>query len=242
MNLLVMSDIHGNQSALLSVLDKVNTEYKIDACILLGDIIDYGMHSNEVIDILKQLSYPVLCNIRGNHEDAVVNEEYKRFSSERGRQCSKFTRSILTQNSWNYISQQMSDKGLFEFECAGKKCLAVHGSMEDEFWISLKPEEELTAYQKFDYVFSGHSHIPHYIEKYYSINNKNTRNKKKVIFINPGSVGQPRNLNPMAQYAVLDMKTEKVILDKAAYDILEEQSAYKGQVDEFYKNRLEMGI
>ncbi len=46
----------------------------------------------------------------------------------------------------------------------------------------------------------------------------------------------------MAQYVILDIKTEKVILDKVVYDILSEQSAYKGQVDEFYKNRLEMGI
>ena len=110
MNLLIMSDIHGNKSALLSVLKKVNAKHRIDACILLGDIIDYGMHSNEVIDILKGLSYPVLCNIRGNHEDAVVNENYERFSSERGRECSKFTRSILTQNSWDYINQEMSDR------------------------------------------------------------------------------------------------------------------------------------
>ncbi len=274
MKLLILSDIHGNQTALQAVLTKVAQTADIETCILLGDIIDYGMHSNEVIQMVRNLPYSVLCNIRGNHEDAVIQDIYDRFSSERGRDCARYTRSILNQDSWDYICHEMEPLGMKEFICGGKKCLAVHGSLEDMYWKSVKPERicleggesERSAwkhagtdvvkpgsaasdlvkpefkYRDYDYIFSGHSHLPHFIEKYTACEDARWRNKKKVIFINPGSVGQPRNLNNMAQFAVLDTETEQVTFEKVRYNIQEEQSAYHGQVDEFYRERLEWGI
>ncbi len=94
----------------------------------------------------------------------------------------------------------------------------------------------------YDYVFSGHSHMPHFIEIFYEADAPHRRNRKKTIFINPGSVGQPRNLNPMAQCVVLDTETEKVVYEKIPYDIEKEQASYHGQVDDFYKGRLEVGV
>ena len=96
MQILLLSDIHGNLQALQAVLEKVKREYQIGGCVLLGDLIDYGMHSNEVIGILKNLTYPVLCNIWGNHEHAVYHDAYGRFSSERGKCSARQTKNILT--------------------------------------------------------------------------------------------------------------------------------------------------
>lgn len=243
MKVLIMSDIHGNKNAFQAVLDHMsNNSQDIKACILLGDLIDYGMHSNEVIQMINILPYPIICNIRGNHEDAVLRDEYSRFSSERGRISAKYTKSILDQTSWNYINSQMSLSGLQEFEYSGKKCLAVHGSMVDEYWNSIKPDDLLTEYEKYDYVFSGHSHQPHYFEKYYKVEDPVHRNMKKTIFINPGSIGQPRNHNPMAQYALLDMNTEEIQFCKVEYDISSEQSSFTDKVDIFYRERLAVGI
>ena len=242
MKILIMSDIHGNEQALKAVLDKVRAEYIIDACFLLGDLIDYGMHSNEVISMIKKLPYPVLCNIRGNHEAAVLSGDTARFSSERGRECSKYTKSILSKESWEYLRNTQENAGLLEFLCCGRRCLAVHGSLENEYWKSIRPEDELLEYRDYDYVFSGHSHHPHFVEKYYPAEDEARRNKKKVIFINPGSVGQPRNHNALAQFVVLDIETERVVFDKAPYDIKKEQASYTGQVDKFYKERLEAGV
>lgn len=236
-----MSDIHGNEQALNAVLDKA-AGYEIDACFLLGDIIDYGMHSNEVIKKLKSLPYPILCNIRGNHEEAVITDHYEIFSSERGRRSARYTKSILHESSWQYIQNVMTASGMIAFECADKRCLAVHGSLKDQYWKSIDTGCDLYDYSGYDYVFSGHSHLPHFTEKYYPFEDARRRNKKKVIFINPGSVGQPRNHNPMAQFAVLDMQTEAILFDKAEYDIAKEQSAYAGQVDKFYRDRLEAGV
>ncbi len=242
MKLLIMADIHGNRQALQAVLDEAGSRWKIDGCALLGDLIDYGMHSNEVISMLKSIPYPILCNIWGNHEAAVVNEEYDRFSSDRGRACAQFTGKVLSDDSWAYVREVMAGSGRQQFGIEGKQYLAVHGSLEDMYWKSISPETDPSGYGEYAVVLSGHSHLPHFFEKYIGVDNPRMRNKKKILFINPGSVGQPRNQNNMAQYAVLDTGTEEVCMCKARYDIEREQDAYHGQVDDFYRERLGLGI
>lgn len=237
-----MSDIHGNRTALQKVLDYADRMLQIDACVLLGDIVDYGMHSNEVIQMLGNMKYPIVCNIRGNHEQSVIMKDYAGFSTKRGKECAKYTHDILTLQAWQYLEKTMYNSGKAEFMVDNKKCLAVHGSLEDMYWGSIKPGQNLDAYREYDYVFSGHSHLPHFMEQFYKADVPLLRNRKKTIFINPGSVGQPRNLNPMAQFTVLDTQTEEVWMKKIGYNIKREQEVYHGQVDEFYSKRLEYGV
>ena len=242
MKFLILSDVHGNLEALKFMLPFIEENY-LDCCmILLGDLIDYGQHSNEVIATIRGLPYPIACNLRGNHEDAVIRDDYTRFSSDRGRECARHTRAVLNRASWQYITEVMSDSGCAEIEIDGKRCLAVHGSLEDIYWKSIRPGTDLSDYRDYDYVFSGHSHRPHFFEAFFDADDPVHRNKKKTVFINPGSVGQPRNLNPMAQFAVLDTKTGAVDMVKVPYDIKKEQSAFHGQVDDFYRKRLEAGV
>lgn len=240
MKLLIMSDIHGNLCALDAVIESLKNK-KTDSCILLGDLIDYGIRSNEVIERLQGLPYPIICNIYGNHEEAVIKDEYDRFSSERGKMCAKYTKSILNENSLSYIGG-MNRAGKYEFSVEGKRFLAVHGSLKDVFWKSINIADDLAEYAGYDYVLSGHSHLPHFFERYFACDNPAKRNKKKTVFVNPGSVGQPRNLNASAQYVVLDTETEEIEFKKINYDIEKEQRAYNGQVDEFYKTRLKEGV
>ena len=242
MNVLIISDIHGNQQAFEATLKKAQQCCRIDACIFLGDMIDYGMHSNEVIHIARCLELPILCNLRGNHEDAIINEDYSRFSTDRGRKSAQYTRSILSKGAWEYIINEMHGSGMSRFEMDGKKCLAVHGCLTDEYWASITADVDPNDYSEYDYVFSGHSHCPHFFEKYVASGNIKTRNQKKIVFINPGSVGQPRNINAMAQYVLLDTVTEEVIMGKVSYDISREQKSYDGQIDDFYKERMRIGI
>ncbi len=242
MKLLVLSDIHGNMEALKRVLSFIGEHDPAGRLALLGDLIDYGQHSNEVIAEIRRLPYPILCNIRGNHEDAVIRDDYVRFSSDRGRECARHTRTVLNEASWQYITEAMSDSGRAEFGIDGKRCLAVHGSLEDIYWKSIRPGADLSAYREYDYVFSGHSHLPHFFEVFFDADDPAHRHKRKTVFINPGSVGQPRNLNPMAQFAVLDTETGDVEMVKIPYDIAKEQAAFTGQVDDFYRKRLEAGV
>lgn len=242
MKCIILSDIHGNCTALNVIIINVAAYQNIDTSILLGDLIDYGQHSNEVVQAVKEFPYPILCSLRGNHEDAILRDTYARFSSDRGRQSARYTRNTLNAASWDYLSNEMESCGQKEFEIDGKKCLAIHGSLADEYWGTIRLEDDLSAYSAYDYVFSGHSHVPHFFEKYYPCEDAVHRNKKKTIFINPGSVGQPRNLNPMAQFVLLDTETEQITFEKVAYDIEREQSYYHGQIDDFYRERLKWGI
>ena len=68
------------------------------------------------------------------------------------------------------------------------------------------------------------------------------RNKKSVLFINPGSVGQPRNHNPKAQYAILDSESMSVELKSIKYPVDKAMDLYDGSIDDFYRKRLEKGI
>ena len=99
----------------------------------LGDLIDYGMHSNEVIEMIQSLKYPLICNLRGNHEQAIITESYDRFSSKRGRACAMYTHSVLNENTWNYMKNIQNPSGMSEFMLEEKRCLDVHGSLEDNY-------------------------------------------------------------------------------------------------------------
>ena len=68
------------------------------------------------------------------------------------------------------------------------------------------------------------------------------RNKKSVLFVNPGSVGQPRNHNPDAQYAVLDSESMSIELKSVKYPKDKAMELYDGSIDDFYRKRLENGV
>ena len=238
----ILSDIHGNLFALEEVFRDL-TSQDIDSIILLGDLIDYGMQSNEVVEFIrKEFSSKIICNIWGNHENAILTGDFSHFSSQRGVESAKFTDSVLTQDSRDYLNDELVREAKLEFELDGKKALAVHGSLNDYYWKAIFPDNLNGNYIDYDIVLSAHSHYPHVFQKFYEFDNPLMRNKKSVLFINPGSVGQPRNHNPNAQYAILDAELMSVELKSVEYPKYEAMDLFDGSVDEFYKKRLENGI
>lgn len=242
----VLSDIHANLSALQAVILDFRKKYKPDGIFLLGDVINYGMRPNEVIQEIKTLAkeYPVMCNLCGNHEKALLDSgELPRFSSDRGRSILEYTKRVLTNDSFEYIHNEMENRGYSELELNDHSILCLHGSIQDVYWGKLSAESMTDErYTKYDYVFSGHTHVPHYMEMFYSGGDKELRGKKKTVFLNPGSVGQPRNQNPCAQYLYWDMETNLFHHNSVVYDIVLEQSLYPDDIDVFYKDRLLKGI
>lgn len=238
----VLSDIHGNLPALKSVFLDMSRE-PVKGVILLGDLIDYGMQSNEVADYIdNHCPYPLVCNIWGNHERAILLRDYSGFSSERGEQSARHTASILSQNTIEYLRKEANSEGKACFLLNGRKYLAVHASLEDPFWHPISPEDVRGDYSAYDVVFSGHSHLPHVFLRTYKTDNKELRDKHAVTFINPGSVGQPRNQNPRAQYALFDDETMTVSLRGVPYPVEEAMALFDGSVDWFYRDRLKMGV
>ncbi len=238
----ILTDIHGNLYALEQVVRDM-MQYPVDGIILLGDLIDYGMQSNEVVEYIRNdLQDRIICNIWGNHERAILTTDYSCFSSQRGIESAKYTASQLSEEVLGYLDSELIHEGKMEFELNGKKALAVHGSLEDNFWKSISPDNVRGDYNRFDIVFSGHSHYSHFFTKFYDADDIERRNKHSVVFINPGSVGQPRNQNPDAQYALLDIASGTVIMRSVPYDIESVMSLYDGNVDDFYRLRLKTGV
>ncbi len=241
--LLIFSDIHANLTALHAVLDDAFSKYQPDGLILLGDIINYGMRPNEVISLLTQTQCPILVNLIGNHEKALLDGDLSHFSTERGKYLLNYTSSILSDDSFSYIQRKMNPTAIFSIELSEKKILFIHGDIDDPYWGKLSADKiHDIRYSTYDYVFSGHTHLPHYIESYYSIDCPSLRNKKKTVFINPGSVGQPRNHNPYAQYVYIDIINGLVHFNAVPYNVKIEQALYPEKIDPFYKNRILIGI
>lgn len=238
----ILSDIHGNLHALKEVIRDINGQ-DVESIILLGDLIDYGMQSNESVELIrKEFSPKIICNIWGNHEKAILTEDFDHFSSQRGVESAQFTASQLDDDVKDYLNDELVHEGRLEFELDGLKVLAVHGSLLDNYWKAIFPDNLNGDYSEFDVVLSGHSHYPHVFQKFYEVDNPEMRNKKSALFINPGSVGQPRNHNPNAQYAILDTESMGAELKSVKYPVDEAMDLYDGSIDEFYQTRLENGI
>jgi len=243
MKLVILSDIHANLSALKSIINDIKSrdigEYRL---IILGDTINYGLRPNETLSLLKE-QHNIDILLAGNHEMALLGFEDDRFSSPRGRAILELTKELINLKNLDYIKDDFT-KDYIEKEIDGKLYLFIHGSLKDKFWgtinISNMSDE---IYKKYDIVFSGHSHKPHFVEIFFDDDNPEMRNKKKTIFINSGSVGQPRNHNNQAQYVVFDTLSMEISFNKCTYNIKEEQDIYQQyEVDEFYKIRLGEGL
>ncbi len=109
---LIISDIHGNVSAFDALLSDCQNE-EFSGVILLGDLIDYGMRSNEIILKLIELessawTNKILVNIWGNHEKLVVDKDLERLSSDRGRVMAQYTAKHLSEESVRFINDRMN--------------------------------------------------------------------------------------------------------------------------------------
>jgi Predicted phosphoesterase len=241
MRIVILSDIHANLTALDAVLKDLLTENNYYLSII-GDLVNYGPRPNEVIETVQSLQKPIV-NLWGNHEYSIFGGSLERFATDRGRAVLKYTNTILTEESRNYLDAEMNHRGYEECTVDGKSFLFMHGNLDDSYWGKFgidKMNDE--RYAKYDYVISGHSHVPHYVEHFFASDNATFRNKKRTIFINPGSVGQPRNHNPYAQYGILDLETGNYEHRSVWYDVKAEQELFNDSVDKFYKDRLTLGI
>ncbi len=241
--LVVLSDIHANLNAFTSVIKHIRQSYQPDYMILLGDIINYGMRPNEVISEIKKMEIPIVCNLAGNHEKALLDGDLNRFSTERGKQILKYTSKILSPVSLSYIKDELNIGAMQSLNLGGKRLLCLHGDIDNPYWGKLtvdKMKDE--RYAAYDYVLFGHTHIPNYTESFFKSENIQLRNRKKTVFLNPGSVGQPRNQNSSAQYLYMDLESGIIHHNAISYNILEEQSFFPQDLDQFYKERLMSGI
>ena len=189
----ILSDIHGNLPALEAVLQ----DAKLRGCtrfISLGDVVGYYAQPGECICLLQQCN---AINIMGNHDSYLVNNS--------NCSCSKvvagiidFHRKILnpSQVEWLKQSIQLLREG---------HCLLVHGGPDDPRDQYLYEVSINTIPSDVNCLFSGHTHVQILAEF------------GQKTYCNPGSVGQPRDGDCRAAYAILD--GSKISLCRVFYDI-----------------------
>jgi predicted phosphodiesterase len=218
MRILVISDIHANLSALEAVLSEAG---EFDATWCLGDLIGYGPDPNECIDLVKEL--PGLTCIIGNHDAAALKQIDPDSFNPEAREAIYWTQKTLTKSALAFL-YELTEK--IEVE----RVTLTHGSPRHPVWEYLLDTRTATVnfyYFQTPLCFVGHTHLP----VLYSLVDNDPQahmsvpepNQKSVLshraIINPGSVGQPRDRDPRAAYAIYDSDDDTWDYRRVPYDI-----------------------
>ena len=200
----VVSDVHANLEALDAVLEKVRGL----EILCLGDLVDYGAEPDAVIGRLREAG--ARCII-GNHDAAVLTGDVSRFNA-RAAMSAVWTGRTLTQESRMYLKGLKEELTLDE---EGAALALFHGSPDDRLWEYVDPRTHSDLFGHYldkigaDVIGLGHTHVPYVWER-----------DGRVVF-NPGSVGQPRDGDPRASYALLEIEggSARVRQIRVEYDI-----------------------
>jgi diadenosine tetraphosphatase ApaH/serine/threonine PP2A family protein phosphatase len=233
MRALVISDIHGNLHALEAVLESAPS---FDQVWNLGDMVGYGARPNEVLDVLRSL--PAV-HVRGNHDRVCCGITSPQGFNPIAAEAAIWTKATLTPDNLEWL--KAAPIGPIRTTI---RTLCAHGSPlhEDHYiasmrdaWIPLqKMETEIT--------FFGHTHVqgsfsqaeidweeerPAYADREGAAKFRIDVPKGSRHLINPGSVGQPRDYDWRAAFAIYDDADETVTYHRVPYDVEAAQAAIR---------------
>ena len=220
MRILIVSDIHANLVALETVLKDAGN---FDRVWCLGDIVGYGPEPNACIAKLR--TFDLLC-LAGNHDWAVLDKlDLEEFNPD-VRRAAIWTRNQLTSANLDWL-RALPERIPTEL---GRFTL-VHGSPRYPIWeYVLTPAVARINFEYFDtpLCLMGHTHVPviyrHHTNKLTATAEPLPENLPLALsngrmMINPGSVGQPRDGDPRAAYALLDTDAMTITHRRVAYNI-----------------------
>lgn len=223
----MLSDIHSNLQALEACLKEAPS---CDAVINLGDIVGYGASPNEVTSRARELGGTF---VRGNHDKVVAGlDEIETFNPIAGL-AALWNREHLAHDHLEWL--RMLPKGPVIVPELGEVQF-VHGAPDDEDRYVVSIEDSLPTLMTSDrnVIFFGHTHIQGLFSlhsdfaeslypEYPSIGNKETweysLQSGSSYMINPGSVGQPRDGDWRAAFAVFDSERRQVTFFRIPYDV-----------------------
>jgi len=216
----IISDIHSNLPALQRVLAEL-IEADIDRYLCLGDIVGYGAQPNECCQAVQELD--VIC-IRGNHEQGVLQPDFEQWFNATARACLVWTRAQLTAENCAFL------QCLEETAQVGNITIC-HGSIPDPNFYITSAQGALPSLQAMAGAvgFFGHTHSAEYFvqreagelpeQRPSSAGGTCSVEAGCKYLINPGAVGQPRDGNPQAAYAIYDDESGQIELRRVDYDI-----------------------
>ena len=226
MRYLILSDIHSNKEALSAVLQFVRRK-PWDKAVFLGDLVGYGANPNQTVDTLRSLKPFV--GIRGNHDKVCSGLEDGELFNRIALEAAMWTRKKLTRANLQWL------RGLPEGPVLVDDTFAIaHGTPIDEDAYIFGEIEALNVFRNttFPICFFGHSHFPViFALSPDAITTVLTvapsfrfRLREGVRYlINPGSIGQPRDGNPLASFAIFDSETRMVSIHRIPYRVVDAQ-------------------
>ena len=225
MRYLILSDIHANWEALQAVLADAEGAYETILC--LGDMVGYGADPNAVTEWVRD---NVATVIRGNHDKVCCGLEDPELFNPIAKTAALWTYRELTEQNRDYLA------ALPKGPAAVDGFLMVHGSVLDEDEYLLDPRDTLLQFVNADGkpVFFGHTHI----QGGFMLWQVGEKAKPAALhpdgaalqvrpdrgqLLNPGSVGQPRDLNWLAAYAFYDSEKKLLEFRRCEYDLAKAQ-------------------
>lgn len=224
MRYLIISDVHANQTALSAVLDDAGS---YDSIWCLGDLVGYGPDPNECVERLRELAH---LSLAGNHDWAALGKlDIMSFNSD-ARAASIWTSGELSRSSRKFLDALPTDTVKDQFTLA-------HGSPRQPVWeYVLYPSIAQPNFKHFgtQFCFVGHTHTPvifqlawqefgEYCELIPPTLDGPIPLGKQRLIMNPGSVGQPRDGDRRASYALLDLEHLTIEYRRIPYPIDETQ-------------------
>lgn len=214
MRYLIVSDIHANWEALQAVLAAAGGEY--DRIVNCGDLAGYGPDPNEVIEWCRTTNSII---VRGNHDKACGRLENLEWFNPVARTSALWTFQVLTPENRQFLGELPKGPALFDdFQI-------FHGAPQDEDeYIVTEPEaRDAAEYLDTQLSFFGHTHL----QGSFAVHRNGVRMTPEEGFelddsmkylVNPGSVGQPRDGDPRAGYAIYDSEMRYVECRRVSYD------------------------
>ena len=219
----ILSDIHGNAQALEGV---VNAALKCEphAFLCVGDTVGYGADPHRCLNALKRLK---AVHIAGNHDWAVIGRLDAGYFTEEGKIAIEWTRNHISFEDITYLSS-------FEISYKNDDLILVHATLHQPsaFHYLNDVEKCQKTFELMDrrLCFIGHTHVPGiFIQKggkvYYAENAAVEIDPSCQYIVNVGSVGQPRDKNPLSSYCIYDTHTRMIAIHRVSYDIPSAQNA-----------------
>jgi predicted phosphodiesterase len=217
----VLSDIHSNLVALQAVLAEL-ADAQIDRYLCLGDIVGYGARPNQCCDLIRELG--AIC-VRGNHDEAAVDPAKAEWFTAPARACILWTREQLRSDNLAFLAE------LPALRVVDEAISMCHGSVSDPDLYTVTPDDAALSFAAMEtpIAFFGHTHYAEWF-----VDNGDGQppvewpspsgatwqlSPNARYLVNPGAVGQPRDGNELASYAIYDSDACEMVIGRVAYDI-----------------------
>jgi diadenosine tetraphosphatase ApaH/serine/threonine PP2A family protein phosphatase len=234
----LLSDVHANLVALEAVLTALGP---VDALWVTGDTVGYGPDPSDVLSLLRQRRALL---IQGNHDRGVATGEGLELFHERAATAARMHAEWLSAEERDLLAS------LPQVETADRFTLC-HGSLRDPLWeyvMTSAAAGATIARATTPYTCCGHTHVP----ALFVTDGDRTRAIRPAhekaypldahTLLNPGSVGQPRDGDPRAAYALLDTTAGTAVFHRTTYEIAETQRRIRARgLPEMFAERLAFG-